>query len=110
MDINQIKVGDVVEIEPPTTTAWSRKEKTENIGYLSQGEQYQVHKIYPDSGLIELVKPAKGWPSTLHPVSWGGVVIGARFVKVPGETVKIGADWARPLVLEIGRLIVRLLG
>ncbi len=84
MNIMELKVGDVVEIEPTQTTAWDRPGKTQNIGRLNKGEQYRVHKVHIESGLIELDMPGTGWPATLHPVASGGVWIDARFVKLPG--------------------------
>lgn len=112
MDINQIPLGAIIEIEPAQTTAWSRPSKAENIGDLNYGEQYRVHKVHLESGLIELDKPAAGWPATLHPVSYGGVWIDARFVKLPGavEPQPVGDDWAKRIVRGLGRVIREVLG
>ena len=83
MDINQVAVGDIIFIAPvtgTTTTAWSRAERTENIGKVNAGECYKVGKVNIDKGMVELDVYQTPWPDSLHPLAWGGVWVDVRFV------------------------------
>jgi len=90
ISLDSLKVGMLVRISPPvgkTVTTWSRADKRENIGDLNDGEVYKVHKIDYALGMVELELVGDDtWPDSLHPLSWAGVWVEARFLSVPGIT------------------------
>lgn len=99
MDIGKLTVGTVIEIAPnigDTVTAWSRADRKENIGHLNRGEEYKVHKLNGELGMVELEEYQISWPSSLHPVSWGGVWVDVRFVELPG-TVPVPVPVPTPI-------------
>jgi len=90
MDINQLASGDIIYIAPTvgtTTTAWSRATKADNIGKLNKGESYKVVNVNVELNMVKLEIHLTPWPSSLHPLAWGGVDVDARFVSLTDPNI-----------------------
>ena len=95
MDINLLNPGDIIYIAPTvgtTTTAWSRATKNENIGDLNEGESYKVVNTNPPLNMVKLEIHLTPWPSSLHPLAWGGVYVDARFVSLTDPNIDPDPD------------------